>query len=265
MRLIFLAIIVLAFTGCNFSSDKNESLKSDSLNNGSDKNVGKEEIYNPPTFAVAFEENGVVMLFGKLSLHKQVVLIDNKERTLFETKTIRHSIGYHIDQYIRTDLESQPAKVQSRCIAYFGPKPKDYYVVLPEKVEKEKIKHADSLIKMTPYFDSLMYIKNQLYGPSKLDLPKSAKFNVENNEILIVTYYFEASAAGRFAILNNRVICLNRYDFCSEDDYYVFHMNNAFYIQTGTIGCGTGIYGLQIFEVTNSDIKEYYEEFGMSD
>lgn len=265
MRYIITLLIISFFISCKSSSNKKETSQNDSLQNEMEKVISDEEILKTP-FAIAFEDNNTIMLLGKYELDKPVVLIDNKTGICFETNTKSYIVGMHVEYEVRTSLMNQPTKKHDRYIAYFGAKPKDYHTVPFENVtESTKIKYIDSLICNTKYKDTLIFVKDIYYPEIKTKPPKVVRLKVGEKDVFIATYYYEDIVGPRFAIQNQNIISLNRYDFCSDEELYAFYMNKDLFIQTRTIGCGCGTIGLQIFKITNESIDEYYEDFGMSD
>ena len=276
-KILIVCILSGLFFNCNNQSENSKPLTAkDSLAIEVQKMIDAKKISDSP-FAIVIcrdvndKKNDTLSLFGKFKLDYPVTLIDNKNGFLFETTTSGYfgDLYTSADSWVETKLKDYPKnKKHTHFIAYFGNKPTDYKLISSKKViSNDTIKLVDSLIKIkNDNIDTLLCDDIKIF---KKHLPILNKFSIEGKDFIIATYKVENEklvSGPRFLILNdNEILPLSEYGPCSFNDFSVFFMNGKYYLETGSVGCGSGVYGVQVYEFRKNSVKEVFSDFSLSD
>ncbi len=211
--------------------------------------------------SLLYSSENSTYLFGKYRLNEDVTILDFKNNKVINTRTVGYDLSLPGAYESRTiTMLDVKTGVDDRLIAFVGETGQTFEAFESKPVNNiMQCKQLDLKIKSEADFqikDSA--ILNQLPGLEEIDFT--------DFKIKLLTYqdtYGYGMTGCKYVVCENGRI-FNLTKPCSFREIYFYKYKDKYYIQTGSCGCGNGIAGYSLHEVTKDTLILEFTDYSYS-
>lgn len=270
-KILYISIIIILFSKCTNVLRRTEKNENDSISIENFKFIENTKISNNK-YSITFNNNDTIYLFGKFPLNQDITIVDYHFKKTYNSKTN----GYFVfedellgKKVLTSILPIKDYKNEDFCFAFIGNKFKQTEFQYIEYITDELvIFKIDSLVRATDYLNKLLITNNGIIEFKDTILhktPEIKRVKANNFEYYVVTFNMKGDyeIGPRLIVLNEKKV-FPLTGQCSFENIFPFSINGINYIQTGSACCGCGIIGFQLFVIEKDNVKNEFEEFGLS-
>jgi hypothetical protein len=232
--------------------------------------IGKADI----AFAIQCGERKApkLCLVGEFKAGIKVTLLQSGPRKTCIAKTTSHVQSSEEFDFHLTELSGSCDVPEEFGVAILKKPVQDYKHLIPKKIiNADTISKTDRFIRNSGALLKLSKKAQDLIPGEMKELEKSIpqlyQFSLPAFNVTMALY--EAFPDGpkydqgpKVVIINKRVYPLS--GWCSYKNFYVFHLNGYYYVQTGSHCCECGIRIMELFRITPNGLVEAASDSSLS-
>lgn len=260
IKFIFLLVI------CMFSSFLASTVYGKDVN---ESNLRKTDF----AFVINFTdgpESGKVYLLGKYASGIDVTLLHKNQDMKCSAQTTSNNIRMDSSGADLTEIKGMCVKPEIYKLAVITKRVENYKHIKPIKINNTKIIAAFD--KQAKRSKALLQLRDKNQDGQIMDLqnlsgavPRVLDFNIPSGKYYIISYkdnVFEVSGP-RLAVFKDSIYPLN--GWCSYGEYYVFLLNDEYFIQSGSMCCGCGVTTIELFKLNQTGVIKFLSDSSLSD
>lgn len=211
-----------------------------------------------------------IYLLGKYPSRISITLLHKYLEKTCSAQTTSNIIKVDSSGADLTEIQGNCVKPDIYKLAIINKNVENYKLINPRKIANpEKIASFD---KTATQSKALLHLRHNNKDGDVMNLqnlngstPQVSYFNTPSGEVYIISYHDNVFDANGPRIASFKGVMYPLTGWCSYDNFYIFLLNDEYYINSGSSCCGCGVTAIEIFKVTSDGIIKFDSNSDLSD